>query len=228
MPSKTSRPLGFAPSTSGNLVPSLATDSALTYAEFPTSSFFEIGPLCCAQAPEAPNNINTAKAAVIDLFMVSPSPDSLYPLSHPRHEALHPARHAREVAAFHYLHHFLHLLELVEQAIDFLHRYARARGDAALARGLEDFRPHPLCGSHGVDDAFDAAQLLFVHLRGLRRLGELRRELLDQGRHPAHLAHLADLLLEVLQIEALALFYLLGEFSRLPGIDRLSRLLDER
>src|SRR6266568_2087940 len=146
MPSKTSRPLGFAPSTSGNLVPSLATDSALTYAQFPTSSFFEIGPLCCDQAPEAPNNINTAKAAVIDLFMVSPS---LYPLSHPRHEALHPARHAREVAAFHYLHHFLHLLELVEQAIDFLHRYARARGDAALARGLEDFRPilriWPIC-----------------------------------------------------------------------------------
>src|SRR5882672_5268086 len=100
-PSKVSRPLGFAPSTSGNLVPSLATDSALTYVQFPTSSFFEIGPLCWAQASEAPNSINTAKPAAIDLFMVSPSPNSLYPLPHPRHDPRHPAHHALEVAAFH-------------------------------------------------------------------------------------------------------------------------------
>src|SRR5207302_9311086 len=132
-------------STRGNLVPSLATDSALTYAQFPMSSFFEIGPLCCAQAPEAPNNINTAKAAVIDLFMVSPSPDSLYPLPHPRHEPLHPAHHAREVAAFHHLHHFLHLLELVEQAIDFLHRHARTdwQGNSGFAGAMEKSKQKP-------------------------------------------------------------------------------------
>src|SRR6266576_1296482 len=78
-----SRPLGFVPSTSGNLVPSLATDSALTYVQFPTSSFFEIGPLCWAQTPEAPTSIRTAKAAAIDLFMAFPSSSSLYPLPFP-------------------------------------------------------------------------------------------------------------------------------------------------
>src|SRR5437867_5256312 len=99
MPSKMSRPLGFAPSTSGNLVPSLATDSALTYAQFPTRSFLEIGPLCCAQASEAPTSIRTAKAAAIALFMAFASSNSLYRLSHPRHEAFHPAHHLRKVAA---------------------------------------------------------------------------------------------------------------------------------
>src|SRR5256885_12482398 len=53
----------------------------------------------------------------------------------------------------------------------------------------------PIC--HGVDDAFDTAHMLFVHLRGLQVLSELRGELVDHGRDPAHLAHLADLLLEV-------------------------------
>src|SRR6266704_359093 len=131
MPSKTSRPLGFAPSTSGNLVPSLATDSALTYAQFPTSSFFEIGPLCWAQASEAPISIKTAKAAAIDLFMAFYSSNSLYPLPHPRHEAFHPAHHLRKTALLHPVHHVAHLLELIEQAIHFLHRHTRARGDPA-------------------------------------------------------------------------------------------------
>src|SRR5882762_10566545 len=102
MPSNVSRPLGVAPSTSGNLVPSLATDSALTYAQFPTSSFFEIGPLCWAQAPDAPNSVKPTKAATslrIDLSMAFPYRDhTLYPLSHPRHESLHSPHHAREVA----------------------------------------------------------------------------------------------------------------------------------
>src|SRR5882672_10634789 len=163
MPSKVSKPLGFAPSTKGSLVPSLATDWAETYVQFPINSFFEIGPLCWAQACEAPNSIKTAKPA-IDLFMVSLSLDSLYPLPHPRHESLHSPHHAREVAAFHHLHHFLHLLELIEQAIDLLHGNPRAGGDAPFTRSLEDLRPHPLRRGHGIDDAFDAAQLLFVHL----------------------------------------------------------------
>src|SRR5882762_6122800 len=211
MPSKVSRPLGFEPSTSGNLVPSFATDSAETYAQFPMSIFFETGPLCWAQVPEAPNSVKPTKAASIlriDLFMASPLSEpgtvrvhrvarttrweeSLYPLPHPRHESLHSPHHAREVAAFHHLHHFLHLLELIQEPIHFLHRHARARGDTPFARRLEDLRPHPLSGSHGVDDAFDAAQLLFVHLRGLQALSELCGQLVDQSRYPAHLAHLA-------------------------------------
>src|SRR5438445_1551309 len=166
MPSKTSTPLGFAPSTSGNLVPSLATDSALTYDQFPTSSFFAIGPLCCAQASEAPISIKTAKAAAIDLFMAFPSSNSLYPLPQPRHGPLYSPHHAREVAAFHHLHHFLHLLELVEQAIDLLHGNPRARRDAPLARSLDDLGPDALRGRHGIDDAFDATQLFFVRLGG--------------------------------------------------------------
>jgi hypothetical protein len=34
------------------------------------------------------------------------------------------------------LHHFLRLLELIEQAIHFLHRYASTCGDTPLARWL--------------------------------------------------------------------------------------------
>src|SRR5258708_6023022 len=75
---------------------------------------------------------------------------------------------------------------------------------------------------------FGAAQLLFLHLRGLRRLSELGRQLVDHRRYPAHLAHLADLLLEVLQVEALALSRLLREFLRVLDVDRLARLFDER
>src|SRR6266702_6931337 len=149
-------------------------------------------------------------------------------LPHPRHEPLHSPHHLRKTTVLHSLHHLAHLLELVEQAIDFLHRDTRSSGDAALARGLDDLGPDALGGSHGVDDALDAAQLLFVHLRGLQALSELRGQFVDHGGDPAHPAHLADLLLEVLQIEALALLHLLGEFFRLVDVDRLSRLFDER
>src|SRR6267154_309199 len=133
-------------------------------------------------------------------------------LPHPRHESLHPAHHLRKAPLLHSLHHLLHLLELIQEAIHFLHRHTRTRRNTPFTRGFEDLRPHPLSGSHRVDDAFDAAQLLFVHLRGLQALSELRRELVDQSRYPAHLAHLADLLLEVLEVESLALLHLLGEF----------------
>src|SRR5256885_11170828 len=58
----------------------------------------------------------------IDVSMAPPYRDhTLYPLPRPRHEPLHSPHHAREVAAFHHLHHFLHLFELVQQAIDLLH-----------------------------------------------------------------------------------------------------------
>jgi len=42
------------------------------------------------------------------------------------------------------------------------------------------------------------------------------------------LAHLADLLLEVFQVEAFALLHLLGEFFCFLDVDGLSRLFDER
>src|SRR4249920_3287881 len=80
MPSKVSRPLGLAPSTKGSLVPSLATDWAETYVQFPMSSFFEIGPFCWAQASDAAKNVKPTKAVAAnktpvtlrtDLFMAS-------------------------------------------------------------------------------------------------------------------------------------------------------------
>src|SRR3989442_15737837 len=55
--------------------------------------------------------------------MAFASSNSLYPLLDPRHEPLHPAHHLRKTALLHPFHHLAHLLELVEQAIDFLHRH---------------------------------------------------------------------------------------------------------
>jgi hypothetical protein len=74
-------------------------------------------------------------------------------------------------AALHLLHHALHLLEFIEQAVDFLHLHAGACGNAALACGLDEFGLAPLQRRHALDDAFLAAHvalgLVHVHLAGL-------------------------------------------------------------
>ena len=58
-------------------------------------------------------------------------------LGHPLHAA-HLFHHLHHAAALHLFHHALHLLELVEQAVDLLHMHARAGCDAALACGFDE------------------------------------------------------------------------------------------
>ena len=128
----------------------------------------------------------------------------------------------------HLLHHLLHLLELVQQPVHFLHRHPGAGRDAALARGLDDLRPAALAMGHGIDDALEPPDLALIHLGGLRRLCQLRRQFVQHGRHAAHLAHLRHLLLEVLEIETLALAHLVGQLAGLIDIDRLVRLFHQR
>src|SRR5262245_47068960 len=66
--SKMSWPLGFLPSTSGSLLPSLATDSDDTYSQYPMSCFLES---FWPHAAEEPNAIAPQTSAIgIALFMV--------------------------------------------------------------------------------------------------------------------------------------------------------------
>lgn len=51
--------------------------------------------------------------------------------------ALHAAEHLLHAALRHHFYHFLHLLELRQELIDFLRRDPGTRGDAALAGGLK-------------------------------------------------------------------------------------------
>ena len=50
--------------------------------------------------------------------------------------------------AAHLLHHFLHLVELFEQAVDILNLCAAARCNPDLAAGIDDFRLLPFFGGH--------------------------------------------------------------------------------
>ena len=61
----------------------------------------------------------------------------------------------------------LHLLELVQQAVDVLHLNPGAGGDAALAGGLQQLGLAALERGHRADDAFHAAHVAFgaVHVR---------------------------------------------------------------
>ena len=72
--------------------------------------------------------------------------------------SLHATHELRHAALLDHLHHLLRLLELVEQPVHLLHRHARPRGDAALARGLQELRLRALLRRHRVDDALDAVE----------------------------------------------------------------------
>src|SRR6185295_4445988 len=116
-----------------------------------------------------------------------------------------------------------------EQLVHRLHRHPGAGGDAALARGLDELGLRALLRGHRVDDALDAPELLVVlELRGVDLADELRGQLVDERGDSAHLLHLRDLLLEVLEVEALAFLDLLGDALRLLEVDLGVGLLDQR
>src|SRR6478735_7891943 len=85
-----------------------------------------------------------------------------YGLAQPGERALEPSQHFLHAAARHHLHHFLGLLELRQQTVDFLHADTRAAGDSPLARGLEDLGLGALLRGHRIDNPLEPADLLVV------------------------------------------------------------------
>ena len=129
----------------------------------------------------------------------------------------------------HHLHHLLRLLELVQQLVHFLHRDAGAGRDAALARRLDELRLAR--APRGV------IELMMPSMRAILRSSTVAPcaarassagSLSIMRREAAHLVHLPDLRLEVLEVEALARLDLLGELLRFLDVDVLLRLLDQR
>src|SRR5690606_10644609 len=120
--------------------------------------------------------------------------------------AAHALHHLHEAATLHLLHHALHLFELLEQAVDFLHMNSGTTGDALLARGLDEFRFAALQRRHALDDAFLALDVLLglVHVHRACLGRELRRKLVHQAGEAAHLLHLLDLRKEIVEIEPVA------------------------
>src|SRR5215210_6991403 len=144
--------------------------------------------------------------------------------SRPRPAPQRPA----EPFALDAFHHLLHLLVLLEEAVDLGDGGAGAHGDAALAAAVQDVRPVALVGGHRVDDRFDLAQASFVDARGVEPLerADFRQHLHDRG-EGAEAADLAELVAQVFQGE-LVLDHALGEALRLFGVEAALGLLDQR
>ena len=103
---------------------------------------------------------------------VTLSPEALF-AAH-AHGADAAAHHVAGQAAFaHLLEHLGHLGVLAEEIVYVLDLGAAAVGDALAAGAGDDFVVAALFGGHGVDDGFEARELLFVDvLRGLLQAGE--------------------------------------------------------
>src|SRR3954453_12470778 len=61
-------------------------------------------------------------------------------------------------------HELAHLVELLDELVDLLHRRARALGDPQPPRALDQLRVAPLVGRHRQHDRLHAVELLLVHL----------------------------------------------------------------
>src|SRR5579871_1405692 len=82
------------------------------------------------------------------------------------HAAEAAAHHlAGHSASAHLLEHFCHLRVLAQELIYVLHAGAAAGCDAFAARTGDDFVIEPFFGGHGVDDGFEAHELLFIDAR---------------------------------------------------------------
>src|SRR5699024_4542936 len=126
-------------------------------------------------------------------------------------------------------HHLLHLLVLLEHAIDILYLLPRARGDTALVRPANGIGVTPFPGRHRIDDGNHAPGLAIVDLR-LDCFGQVAhaRQLVHQRAHAAELVHLQQLVAEVVEPEtAAALADLAGQFSGLFLIDLALDFLDQ-
>ena len=114
----------------------------------------------------------------------------------------------------------------MQQPVDRRDGYAGTIGDAGAARAVDDLRVAPLFGGHRPDDRFGAVDLLLVEL--LQFLAVLRHagDHAEQRLHRAELAHLLQLVHEVVESE-LAFRHLLGGLAGLLLVELLLRLFDQ-
>jgi len=124
------------------------------------------------------------------------------------------------------------LLELGEQAIDFLNLHAGTRGDAAFARGFQEVGLAPLQRCHRTNDAFHAAHVPLgavhvglAHVGGLA--GELRGQFVHQSGQAAHLLHLRNLRQKIVQVETVTGLDLVDEPLSGLHVDAFLHLFDQ-
>ena len=116
----------------------------------------------------------------------------------------------------HGLHHLLHLQVVLQQPVDFGHVGARTGRDPALAGAVDVLRDSG--ARPGVIERMIAIWRLIsfsLPCGHLARLGgQLGRQLVHQRRHAAHLLDLPQLVVQVLEVEVLALLRACGRASR--------------
>ena len=148
--------------------------------------------------------------------------------AHAGHAAAH---HLCGHAAFaHLLEHLGHLGVLAEEVVDVLNLGAGAFGDALAAAAVDDLVVAALLVGHGVDDGFEARELLFVDVPGgLLHAGEGADggEHLEDAFHGAHFLDLTELVAEVFEREAVAEEGFLGELFGLFAVEGGLGVFDE-
>ncbi len=147
---------------------------------------------------------------------------------HARQHPLHAAHHFTHAALAEHFHHLLRLLKLIKQLVDVHHLHPGPGSDTAFARGFEQFRVGAFLRRHGVDDAFGAVDGFVIHFAACRSLGKLGGQLVHQRRHAAHLAHLHDLHLVVIEVKSFAALNFLRQFLRFGMIYFAVRFFDQR
>src|SRR5688572_8707700 len=150
------------------------------------------------------------------------------PREHLRIHAAAERTHHAAAAFAHLLHHVGHLTLHLADLVDVGDFDAGARRDAFAARAVDEVGIGALLLRHRGDDRFLALEHAVIETCG----GELILHLADARQHAekplhtAHLAHLGELIGEIVEVE-LALFHFLGELLGLLAVDMLDRLLDE-
>src|SRR5690554_4069099 len=139
-----------------SIAPATSMDHDSTPPMTHSASATSAGHTMCHSMPGARRLLSARTKAVRTSRIAAPSARQA------RHQALHATHQLLQAAPGELLHHLLRLLELLEQAVDLLHRHAGTGRDAALAAGLQDLGLRALLGRHRVDDALDAADGLLL------------------------------------------------------------------
>src|SRR3546814_3927002 len=136
--------------------------------------------------------------------------------AHAAHHSLHAAHHALHAAAAQLAHHLFHLLVLLHQLVDVGRGHAGAGGDALAARTVEQGRVAALLLRHRIDDRHHPRHFLAGDLR-LDVVGNLAnaRHLVHQPGQAAHVLHLLELVLHLVEVRSEALGDLLRQLRRL-------------
>ena len=99
--------------------------------------------------------------------------------------------HAPNILSFcEIFHHFLHLEELLEKLVHFLHGSPAPRGDAFTPRTVDNRRMLPLFNRHRQDDGLNIFHLFLVNIVDVAQLVRSR----NHRQHLAQRTHFFDFL----------------------------------